>query len=267
MTTAFSSLADWTVTSARANPLDPDPRGGPAGVAAAEPEPRLGLASGAVSAWPAALSPARPLRPVRRLRVTGLVAVSSPPIRPRTMSTTASASALRRRTTRVTGDAPPGWSSAATTLRAWLISWGDPRTSTVLLRSSAETRGPPASSPNSCRMASATSSADGVPQAEALEGFAAAAVERLGDLLDAPHVVGVVGDDDGVRIGHGLERPERGHQRPQGPGRLVRRQVAQPDQAGDDLLAGAAPVEAPFWITVACGTIRQTAPLRTAAKP
>ncbi len=76
------------------------------------------------------------------------------------MSVIDSASEFLRRTTRVTGVAPPGVSRALTIERAWARSAASPRISRTLDRSSAVTRGPPASEPSSALTEAATSVAE-----------------------------------------------------------------------------------------------------------
>ena len=159
MTTALSSGEACTVTPSRVKPSGrtAGPDSGSA-VEAPAPEVRALAAMAAVSRLEA-LRLASPVLP-RSDRATGLVADGSPPRRPRTISVIDSASEFLRRTTRVTGVAPPGVSSAATIDRAWARSAASPRISRTLERSSAVTRGPPASEPSRALTEAATSVAE-----------------------------------------------------------------------------------------------------------
>ncbi len=75
----------------------------------------------------------------------------------------------------------------------------------------------------------------GEAQDEAFEVAATAAVELPGQPLDAPDVLGVIGDDDGVGIGQRLDAAERGNERAEDTDGGVGGEVAQRDDARDDV--------------------------------
>jgi hypothetical protein len=136
----------------------------------------------------------------------------------------------------------------------------------MLLRSSTAMRGAPSAVPNRPWIACPDILGAGARLRLIVSKLVpAAAVERARQPLDPPDIVGIIGDDDRVRVGQRLDAAELRDERPEDARRGFGRDIAQPDQPGRHLPAGIP--AAASRTALACGTMRQTRPVCVAAKP